>query len=265
MKKMVSWGMAVALVAGVASAQTEVTETTIVAENDPSEVSVSAEVALASAYVWRGHVYNNDAVLQPQITLAQYGVSFNIWGNYDIGSNYAGQSSDLSELDLSLAYTLPFNLEDLSMDVGIINYSYPGVEQDSTSEIFVTASLLTWQQWLIPSVKVFGGLSDADGMYVLFDLVAPIQISDELGLSAGVSAGWGSTSYNDQQWGGTQDSGWNDYNFYCGADYKILDNLALQAGITYTMVEGGSIEDGANANYENDHKLWGDLNLVYTF
>jgi uncharacterized protein (TIGR02001 family) len=265
MKKMMSWGMAVVLAAGVAGAQTEVDETAVVTEKDSSEVSVSAEVAVASAYVWRGQVYNNDAVIQPQVTVAQYGISFNIWGNYDLGSNVNDISSDLSEIDFSLNYTIPFNLEDLSIDVGTILYSYPGSEKDSTSELYVGGSLLTWQQWLIPSVKVFGGVSDLDGIYVLFDVVAPIQITDVFALSAGISAGWGSTAYNDDSWGAEQDAGWNDYNFYCGAEYKILDNLALQASLTYTMVDGGSIEEGANENYENDHKFWGDLNLVYTF
>jgi outer membrane scaffolding protein for murein synthesis (MipA/OmpV family) len=134
--------------------------------------------------------------------------------------------------------------------------------------VYVGGSLLTWQQWFIPSVKAFGGLSDSDGVYLLFDVVAPIQISDVFALSVGGSAGWGSTSYNDQYWGEdgiSQDAGWNDFNVYCGAEYKILDNLALQASLTYTMVDGGSIEEGANENYENDHKFWGDLNLVYTF
>ena len=181
--------------------------------------------------------------------------------------NYAGNSSDFSEVDFSLGYTLPFNLEDVSFDVGAIDYVYPGIDQDSQLEVYGRAALLTWQKYFIPSVKAFAGVSDADGMYVLFDLLVPYEISDAFSIAGGLSAGWGSTSYNDQQWGGeeAQDEGFNDYNVYFNASYDILENLALQANATYTFVDGGSIEDGANANYEDDHKVWGSLNLVYSF
>ena len=60
------------------------------------------EVALASSYVWRGQVLNNDTAVQSQITLAQYGFSVNMWSNYDIGSNKDGVKSDMSEFDFLL-------------------------------------------------------------------------------------------------------------------------------------------------------------------
>ena len=44
---------------------------------DKTMTQATLEVALASAYVWRGQVINNDPVIQPQITLSQYGFSAN--------------------------------------------------------------------------------------------------------------------------------------------------------------------------------------------
>ena len=44
----------------------------------------SVNVRLVSSYVWRGQVINNDFAFQPQLTASQYGLSLNVWANYDI-------------------------------------------------------------------------------------------------------------------------------------------------------------------------------------
>lgn len=278
MKKAMTIGMATILVAGAAIAQNDVVMVDQMGGPAAFEPLITAEVAMLSSYVWRGQVRNNDIVVQPQLTVAQYGVSFNIWGNYDLGSNYQGVSTDFSEIDLSLAYTLPLNINEMALDVGVIGYNYPAngdgnTGNPSTTELFAKATVLSWQDYVIPSVTMFGDIDQADGVYFLFDVVAPYQVSDYLWVEGGISAGYGNTSYNDYYFSNstgpgvasTQDAGWNDYNFYGNASYEIMDNLTASLNLTYTLLEGGSIRSAADNVYESKDKFWGGVNVAYDF
>lgn len=274
MKKAIMIGMMAAWAAGTAIAQEDVVMVGTMDNSGTSDVEVTAEFALLSSYVSRGQVRNNDFVAQSQLTVAQYGVSFNVWGNYDIGKDYQGVSSDFSEIDLSLAYTLPLNINEMALDVGLISYNYPANgstgNPGSTTELFAKASVLSFRDYVIPSVTMFGDVDEANGVYFLFDVVAPYQISDYLAIEAGISAGWGNTSYNDYYWGDavngwSQDKGFNDYNFYGNFSYVIVENLSVAINMTYTMVEGGSIRSAAGRIYESKEKFWGGVNLVYDF
>lgn len=277
MNKFMTIGVVAVMAAGFAGAQ----DALLIVEEpatDASQTEVSAEAALVTAYVWRGQVYNNDFVFQPQLTASQYGVSLNVWGNYDLGKNVAGIENDFSELDISLAYTLPLNLNDFSFDVGVINYNFPanadGLDSDgnpigenaqSVTELFGAAHLMSFQEYVIPSVTLFGSVHRAHGVYILFDVVAPYQLSDFAWVEGGVSAGWGDSSYNDYYWGGNQDGKFNDFNFYVNGSYEIYENVTASANITYTMLNGGSIRNAAKALYEDDQKVWAGVNIAYDF
>lgn len=270
MKKVMTIGLVAVLAAGAAMAQDDVVMVDQMGGSSTSDAQVTAEMALVSSYVWRGQVRNNDFVIQPQLTIAQYGVSLNVWGNYDLGSNYQGTSSDFSEIDLSLAYTLPLNINEMAFDVGIIGYNYPAngtgnTGNPTTTELFAKATVLSWQDYVIPSLAIFGDVDEADGVYFLFDIVAPYQISDVFAVEGGFSTGYGSTSYNDYYWGIGQDAGSNDFNFYGNASYMIMENLSASLNLTYTMLEGGSIRDRADKIYESDQKFWGGVNIAYDF
>jgi len=265
MKKIMNVGVAAVLAASVVNAQEGV---------NGSDPQVTVEGALVSSQVWRGQVQNNDLVFQPQLTVAQYGVSLNIWANYDLGKNMNGIQNDVSEIDLSLAYSLPLNINEMAIDVGIINYNFPGngpgnTGDPSTTEIFAKATVLSWQDYVIPSVTFFGDIDEADGTYILFDVVAPYQVSDYLAVEAGFSAGWGNTSYNDYYFSpngvGDQDEGWNDYNFYARGSYELAENLTVAASMQYTMLEGGALRSGAEDIYEDDNKFVVGVNLAYDF
>ncbi len=103
MKKAMIFGMVAVCVAGGAIAQDGVVMVDPMGGSDASEAEVSVEAALVSSHVWRGQVRNNDFVFQPQATIKQYGVSFNVWANYDMGKSFNGTQSDFSEIDLALA------------------------------------------------------------------------------------------------------------------------------------------------------------------
>lgn len=272
MKKLMMVGMAAVFAAGVANAQDEVVMVGQVPSSDRSEAEVTAELALLSAYVWRGTVQDQDMVLQPQLSVSQYGVSFNVWANYDFSGNYNGVENDISEIDLSLAYTLPLNLNDISFDIGVINYQFPAnskagyAQSKSTTELFASAHWLTFQDYVIPSVTFFGDVKEVDGTYILFDVVAPYQISDYLAVEGGVSTGWGNNRYNTAYFGvGGGNKGFVDYNIYGTVSYEILDGVMASFNLTYTGLYGGTIKDNAKLMYEAGEKFWGGFNIAYDF
>lgn len=270
MNKFMNFGFAALMAAGVVGAQDMVT-----VQEAPAGPEITAEAALMSAYVFRGQVYNNDFVIQPQLTLSQNDISFNIWGNYDLKDNVIGISTDFSELDLSVAYTLPVDINEMSFDVGLIHYTFPanggpggGFNAPSTTELFASVTVQSWADLaipVIPSTTIFADVDEADGWYILFDIVVPYDVSEYLSVEGGFSAGWGNTSYNDYYFGTGQDGGWNDFNFYGNASYEVAPNVTASANLTYTVLEGGSIRDAADAIYESDQKLWCGVNIAYDF
>lgn len=265
MKKLVSIGLSTVMLTGVAMANEDV----VVLDQNQTQtaaVEVTAETAFLSAYVWRGQVLNNDFVVQPQISVAKDAFSFNIWGNYDLSENKGGSNGQFSEIDLSLAYTLPVDVNEMSFDVGLINYNFPASGDEATTELFASATVQSWKDYVIPSLTVFADIDQAEGLYVLFDIVAPYQISDYLGVELGASAGWGSSTYNSHYWTSepNQGEGFNDFNLYAVGSYQIADNLTASMNATYTTLEGGEIRAGA-AGFEANNKVWFGVNVAYDF
>jgi hypothetical protein len=268
---MVTVGLVAALAAGVASAQEEVVivDQTVVVE-EASTTEVTLESSLLSAYVWRGQVINDGVVAQPQLTVAKGDFSLNVWANYDLEENHAGSKNEISEIDFTLAYSLPIDINQMAFDVGLINYSFPNntdePSAESTTELFATATVLSWD-WVIPSLSVFADIGNGDGSYYLFDVVFPYQISEYLSVEGGVSMGYGSTSYNDYYFdnGSGKDAGINDYNLYGNVSYEIAENLTASLNLTYTTLEGGSIADAGDDLYADDDQFWGGVNIAYDF
>ena len=282
MKKATTIGLMVLMAAGIAHAQGEdMSVTGLPPSNTVAEPEVTLEAAVLSSYVWRGQVLNNDAVFQPQVTISQYDFSLNVWGNWNLaGSDASGVSSDLSEIDFSLAYNVPVNISDMAVTVGAIHYTFPNTVAESTTELFVNGTITTFEDLVvpvIPSVTIYGDVDEAKGTYVLIDVAAPYEVSEYLKVTGGISAGYGNTSYNDFYFGNgtidptdptvgsTQEAGFNDYNFYGVADYALYDNVTLSFSLTYTMLEGGSIEDAARNIYDAKEKVWGGFNVAYDF
>ena len=44
-----------------------------------------------------------------------------------------------------------------------------------------------------------------------------------------------------------------------------MENLTASFNLTYTMLEGGSIGNAANAIYEAKEKFYGGVNIAYDF
>ncbi len=85
-----------------------VASATAFAQEESFETTVSADVV--SQYIWRGLDAGNAAV-QPTLGISYKGLSLTAWGSYGIT-----ESTDVKELDLTLAYSLG------GLNIGITDY-----------------------------------------------------------------------------------------------------------------------------------------------
>lgn len=108
------------------------TATVMMAEEAKSDLSVSANMAMTSNYVWRGMTQSADsAAIQGGFDLEYKGVYAGVWGsNVNFGSDVS------LEADLYVGYA--GELDKLGYDVGFIQYAYPkDVEASNFGEAYV--------------------------------------------------------------------------------------------------------------------------------
>ncbi|MFA7256204.1 MAG: TorF family putative porin [Kiritimatiellales bacterium] len=253
MKKLI-FTAAIGIVAGLVFAQD-----VVMVEQQPSDVSVSADVGLYSAYVWRGQVLNDNMVVQPSVTAAKGPFSLNVWGNWNATENAA---QDTGEIDYTAAYTLPFSTDDVTMDIGMIFYTFPGNGNSapSTEEAFIKATFNNII--LTPVASLYYDFDEADGFYGNLAVSQGVEISDAMTAEIGGSIGYGSQNYNKYYFGNDDAEGsLNDYNVYVSANYALTEKLTLGALLQYTMLDG-SVD---NSGYDANDLVWGGINLSYKF
>jgi hypothetical protein len=193
-----SWlGLTLAL-AGPASAQT-----------------LTADLALNSAYFWRGISYTNKPVIQPDLSLTVgHKLTFTAggWANIDIGkydnhandiSEGAGISSfNLTEFDWWGEFNLPVGLATLT--AGVTGYIYPNdsaqvaasvasgdfggfTKANNTEEIYGKIALGVP---LSPKLAVWYDLDKIKGAYIEASVGLPVHLTPVLPLQLGVLAGF---------------------------------------------------------------------------
>lgn len=240
-----------------------------------SDISVD----VLSAYVWRGQVYTDEAVLQPGFTAeTPFGLSLNAWLNMDL-TDHRDTDGDIDEIDLTATYALPFGEEaPVSVEIGAATYTYPKdadffdddgellAEDTDTSEAFLN---IEGNCLLAPSLLVSYDVDKVDGLYVSIGLSHEQVIGEKFAVDASASVGYANADYNTYYFGTEElacdDDAFNDANVSLGATFSPTEALSLGASITYTMLLDSDIEDGAEANYGEKDLVYGGVNLSYTF
>ncbi len=255
MKKFLFMAM-VAVSAGMVMAQESA-----LTQEQPSDVSLAADVGLYSAYVWRGQIINDNLVAQPSVTAAKGPFSLNVWGNWNGVTRSDG--NDDTEVDYTAAYTLPLPTNHVSVDVGVIAYTFPGSgnEVKPTEEVFLKSTFNSII--LTPVASAYYDVDQGNGWYGNLAVSQGVEISDAMSAEVGGSIGYGSRTYN-KVWGEANGSGAvNDYNVYVSTDYALTEDLSLGALLQYTRLDGGVGNDLDGA--QNNDILWGGITLSYKF
>jgi len=219
--------------------------------------------------VWRGQVLNDEAVLQPALTVtAENGFSVSMWGNADLTDVHADPAEGvdtknrLTELDVAAAYALPLGEDSpVSVELGVWQYTFPEIGAASTREAYVT---LGGNAPLAPTLSVYYDFDAADGFYGTFGLSQDVTLTEKLTLGLAASAGYADKDYNAYYFG-VADDALNDGNVSATLTLAVTEKISLAALAQYTRLLDGDIRDGAKELYGKDDSGFGGLTLTYAF
>ena len=213
MKNIITTTIAAGLIAGAATAE------------------VSTTFNLASAYVFRGVTYNDGPVFQPGIEAAGLGlpeaygaVTVGAWGNYDI-DDYGGllDSSEFSEVDWYLSYSLPVFVEGLDLFAGYTEYTYPnGGTADKEGNLGAGYELAGIGLGYTAYFNVGSGGKD---VYNEFTLGYGMDLAEGLALGLGASAAYVAADEGD--------SGFADGSLSADVSYALGEVWSIGASVTY--------------------------------
>ncbi|MBZ0104689.1 MAG: TorF family putative porin [Sulfuricella denitrificans] len=217
------------LIAGVVSAPSLMVSTSAMAEEAAAASPISANVMLASEYVYRGISQTREKLaLQGGFDYAHSsGLYVGTWGSNINWLQDAGASSSL-ELDIYGGYKGKIN-DDFSYDVGYLRYEYPGsypagFVSPNTDELYVSGSYKMFTLKYSHSLSnLFGFANSKNSNYI--DASANFDLGNGFGL--GLHAGHQKVSNN------------SDYSY---TDYKIGLTKDFGGGLS---VSGAYIDTNA--------------------
>lgn len=222
------------LIAGVIGVPAFVAASPVLAEEAAATSPISANVTLASEYVYRGISQTREKLaIQGGFDYAHSsGLYIGTWGSNiswleDAG---AGASSSM-ELDIYGGYKGKVN-DDLSYDVGYLRYQYPGsypagFVSPNTDELYAAGTYKMFTLKYSHSISNLFGYADSKGSGYL-DASASFELMS--GLTLGVHAGH------------QKIKNWSDFSY---TDYKIGLTKDFGAGLSVT---GAYIDTNANDN-----------------
>jgi hypothetical protein len=244
-----------------------------------SAANVSLDMTAASAYQWRGQTLNDEAVVQPSLTMStDYGLSFNTWGSFNLTDRLGSESQkEFTEVDLGVSYRLPIKALDLT--VGVTDYEFPHtvvVSEDQEGRIQAAGSYPGTREasvtigkedfLLAPSASVYYDFDEANGFYGVVAIGPSLDlIQDKLSAGLVLSLGAGSEDYNEYYFG-KDAAALNDGTVKANLSYTISKSLSVSGYVQFTKLLDASIENAARQIYFNDGEMWvGGVTGSYSF
>jgi hypothetical protein len=241
------------------------------AAEESGGVEASLDLSVLSSYVWRGQVLNDEGVLQPSLTVSEWGFTFNYWGNMNLTDEITGDAHEFSEHDLSVEYGAKCPVTGADVAIGIVNYDFPnqavaGESFDAlvrnTHEVYAKAAFN--EVLLAPALAVYYDINEADGFYGSLGVSHSFELCSAASADIAFSAGMADSDYNLYYWG-VDDSALNDGNVSLSLPWTINDTWTITPIITYTWLWDSDIEDAAEQVYLDKDQVYGGVTASLTF
>ena len=172
--------------AGTALAPGEGTTVATAGQDEVDRPTLSADVAFLSQYIWRGYELSKDSlVIQPSVTAAYKGFSFNLWGNFDTDV-YTGPSkgdSKWNETDFTFGYERSFG--PVGIGAGYIYYAADVVKD--TQEFYLSVG---WDVILAPTLSVYWDVDEYPGWYFNLGISHSFDLPHKITLDLAGSVGY---------------------------------------------------------------------------
>lgn len=245
------------------------------AEQEEAGVSASADVTLASAYVWRGQVLNDEPVLQPTFSVSKGGFSIGWWGNVALTDQMTGDEGEFSEHDFTISYTMACPLTGAEVVFGVVNFDFPnqatkdtngvitGVAAD-TREVFVTYTLS--EILLSPSVSINYDFKEADGFYASLGLSHGIKLAENISLELGATVGAANKDWGSFYYGGDVE-GFTDWSVSAALPISITENLSVKPAVAFSQLLGDAKDqyDAGSTVFYDSEQVVVSATLSYAF
>ncbi len=239
---------------------------------DDLEVSVDAEALVVSKYIWRGIEVNEEFVLQPSVTVAYGGFSFNLWGNMDLTdfgkdecvytSDCESRAGQFTEIDLTLDYSHSF--DKFTLGAGIISYQFPNWEEsEDTHEVYLA---LSYDCLLAPALTLYYDFDEVEGFYANFSVGHSFAINDKVGVDLSGSIGYGDSDYNEAYFG-VDDGALVDVNCSVSMPFQVTDKITITPMLNLTSVVDSDLRDSVDSNSysNNETNIYGGVAVSFSF
>lgn len=221
---------------------------------------MSADLAFATNYVWRGQVLNTEPVLQPSVTASSWGFFFNTWANFDLternpaGSVDGGVKGEFSEVDLTLGYEQEFGI--ISVSLAFVEYLFPNTGSLGSREVILTTAV----DFIVsPTLTLAYDYGVVDGLYSALGAGWGMDVLEMLGFGVDVSVGFADSGYSEAYFG-TDAFALQDLTATLHVDVSVIGPFSVSTGGTFAMLLDSDI---AETRGDNDMAFGGWLNLSY--
>ncbi|WP_141733864.1 TorF family putative porin [Oligoflexus tunisiensis] len=188
------------------------------------DLSATAGVDLASAYIFRGTTVNKNPVLQPLLKVQSGGLTLGGWGNRALDA----ENGELEqEVDAFASFDLP--LDALLLSVGYTEYMYPESDFDNDQEVMLRITLPTL---LNPTLAAFRGV----GGGILDTNYYELGLKEEIFARYGITGSFGGTlAYLDRE---TGEDGLSHLTLTAGAAWQVV-----AASVNYVVETDEDVND----------------------
>ncbi len=227
-----------------------------VATAEEDKVGVSLEAMYAERYIWRGIPINEEAVLQPSLTLSDKGFSLNFWGNVDLTdygeeAGYGDEQGNATEIDYTGAYER--SVGPVNLGIGFSNYTFPHVGLAPTTEVFVSAG---FDVPLSPSVTCYVDEVAEGANYTSIDLSHSFDLFESGGISVaadiGAHAGYANDKNVETYYGVLDDAAWHDWSASVAFPISMGQGFYLTPAYVYNSLWDADIRDEVDDNWDMD-------------
>ncbi|MBN1674531.1 MAG: hypothetical protein JXR37_26010 [Kiritimatiellae bacterium] len=223
--------------------------------------SFSAELAVPSAYVWRGLVLNDELTLQPSLTFSSGPLSANLFGVWDLTASNE-RRNELTEVDATA--TVSTQWHEWCLEAGVIGYFYPGddaEEEADSAELFVSlgADIL-----LLPTVSIYYDVDEVQDYYLTLQLSHSFEFAERLNLDASLTlggAGADSNAYNFD----VDEAALTDLSLALALPVAVSEQVEIAPGLAYSRLLPDSLRDAADAMDMATDQLTASLTLSCEF
>jgi uncharacterized protein (TIGR02001 family) len=219
----------------------------------------SAQVEILSQYVWRGLVVNDEAVLQPAMTVGKGGFWIGAWGNFDLTDSVATEG-EFSEIDLTAAYGA--GIGPLAVEFGIVEYLFPNVTSGTnaagaTRELYVSVSAGTA---LDPTATVYYDFAETDGLYALLGVAHQVDTTETLGVELNLTVGYADADFSAFHFG-ADNAGLVDMTASVSAELSLSEEVILGVGGHYVTLLDTELKEAA----DKDDAVVVGVTVAYAF